>query len=245
MNSTIEIIKSHRSIRKFKPEPLKDDLVADLVQCGQAAATSSNVQAVTVIQVKDDSKREKIAVLAGNQSYVETAGAFLVYCADMNRPKIVCERRDGSYAAGMTEQFVIATVDVALAAQNTVIAAESMGLGICYIGGIRNDPALLSEILEIPDYVYPVFGLCLGKPDQDPEVKPRLPVKAVLMQDKYSVDRFDDEIDNYDSQLRDYYLTRTGGKKDSNWSEEIKLLLGKESRPHMMSFLQKRGFLKK
>ena len=245
MNDTIQLLKSHRSIRKFTDQPVDQATVDELVRCGQAAATSSNVQAVTVIQVHDADKREQLAAFAGGQPYVASAGAFLVYCADMNRPRLACEQQAGEFSPGMTEHFIIATVDVALAAQNTVVAAESLGLGICYIGGLRNKPGDVSALLELPDHVYPVFGLCLGHPAQDPEVKPRMPLPAVLMHDRYDATVFDENISTYDETVREYYKTRTGGKKDSTWSAEMKSLVGKESRPHMQGFLKDRGFLQK
>ncbi len=245
MNSTIELLQSHRSIRKFSEKPIDQSVVNQLVNCGQCAATSSNVQAVTVIQIHETETRHKLAELAGGQPYVASCGAFLVYCADLNRPKFACQQQGGEFAPGMTEHFIIATVDVALAAQNTVVAAESLGLGICYIGGLRNNPAAVSALLDLPDQVYPVFGLCLGYPDQDPEVKPRMPLDAVLMHEHYDSGVFDSNVNAYDETVRDYYLTRTGGNKDSSWSQEMKALVGKESRPHMDGFLKERGFLLK
>ncbi|MFK7858020.1 MAG: oxygen-insensitive NADPH nitroreductase [Granulosicoccus sp.] len=245
MNSTIDLLLSHRSIRKFTDEPVDQATVNQVVSCGQAAATSSNVQAVSVIHVHDTDKRESLAALAGGQPYVASAGAFLVYCADMARPKYACEKQGGEFSPGMTEHFIIATVDVALAAQNAVVAAESLGLGICYIGGLRNKPAEVSALLEIPEHVYPVFGLCLGHPAQNPEVKPRMPLEAVLMHDKYDSSVFDSNIDQYDATVREYYKSRTGGNKDSTWSQEMKALVGKESRPHMSGFLKERSFLLK
>ncbi|MFK7855458.1 MAG: oxygen-insensitive NADPH nitroreductase [Granulosicoccus sp.] len=245
MNSTINLLKAHRSIRKFTDQTLDQSTVDELVRCGQAAATSSNVQAVSVIQVHDADKRAKLAELAGGQAYVASAGAFFVYCADINRPKFACESQGGDFAPGMTEHFIIATVDVALAAQNTVVAAESLGLGICYIGGLRNKPAEVSALLGLPDHVYPVFGLCIGHPAQDPEVKPRMPLKAVLMHDQYDGSVFDSQVQAYDATVKEYYKTRTGGKKDSTWSQEMKALVGKESRPHMDGFLKGQQFLLK
>ena len=245
MNTTIETILSHRSIRKFTDQAIDQETVNTLVRCGQAAATSSNVQSVSVIQVNDSGKRETLAGLAGGQPYVASASVFLVYCADLSRPKQACESQGGDFSPGMTEHFIIATVDVALAAQNTVVAAESMGFGICYIGGLRNNPAEVSELLSIPGHVYPVFGLCIGHPDQDPEVKPRMPLDAVLMQDGYDNSHFDSCISDYDTTVNHYYKTRTGGKKDSTWSQEMKALVGKESRPHMNGFLKDKNFLLK
>ena len=242
MNETIRLLKAHRSIRAFTAEPVPDATVRELVACGQAAATSSNLQAVTVIQVRDQGKRERLAELAGGQPYVASAGAFLVFCADLNRARLACEAEGGTFCEGMTEHFILATVDTALAAQNCVVAAESLGLGICYIGGLRNNPQAVSELLELPRLVYPVFGLCLGHPAQDPEVKPRLPLAAVLGEDVYPAENLAEHIRAYDARTREYYRRRTGGTKESWWSLEMKGLVGREARPHMKAFLADRGF---
>jgi nitroreductase len=237
-----QLLRSHRSIRAFVEEPLDDAVVADIVRSAQSAATSSNLQATTVIRVRNAETRARIAAVAGGQRQIETAGAFTVWCADLQRTKQACEAAGGTMTTGMTEQFIIATVDVALAAQNAVVAAEAQGYGICYIGAIRNDPQTVADLLELPDHVYPVFGLCLGVPAQDPEVKPRLPVEVVLKDEVYD-DRGDrDRIAAYDETLRAYYRTRTGGTKDSSWTEEMARLVDGERRPHMRDFLARRGF---
>ena len=242
MHEIHDLLRSHRSIRAFVDRPLPDQTVADLVRSAQSAATSSNLQATTVIRVRDPEVRAAIAAVAGGQQHIETAGAFLVWCADLARTRKACELAGGSMTSGMTEQFIIATVDVALAAQNAVVAAEAQGLGICYIGAIRNDPQTVADLLQLPDDVYPVFGLCVGEPAQDPEVKPRLPVEVVLKEDVYADDGDEELIAAYDETLRQYYRTRSGGTKESSWTEEMARLVGGERRPHMREFLAKRGF---
>ena len=240
--SAIPLLKSHRSIRKFTDEPISDELVEDIIGAGLAAATSSNLQGTTVIRVRNPATRAAIATLAGGQSYVETCAAFFIWCADLHRSAVACEMGGGTLSAGMTEHFIIATTDCALAAQNAVVAAESVGLGICYIGGIRNDPQQVADLLELPDQVYPVFGLCLGWPDQDPMLKPRLPLSVTLKEERYDESTDREGIAGYDETLRSYYLERTGGKRDSTWTADMSSLLGKESRPHMREFLANRGF---
>ncbi|MEM7275167.1 MAG: oxygen-insensitive NADPH nitroreductase [Actinomycetota bacterium] len=236
------LLRSHRSIRAFTGEPLPDGTVEELIRSAQSAATSSNLQATTVIRVRDEGNRSRIAEVAGGQRQILTAGAFLVWCADLRRVELACELAGGAMTSGMTEQFIIATVDVALAAQNAAIAAEAQGLGICYIGAIRNDPAVVAEVLQLPRHVYPVFGLCIGHPAQDPEVKPRLPLAVILKDDAY--DDEDDQalIEDYDETLRTYYRTRTGGTKDSTWTQEMARLADGERRPHMRAFLADQGF---
>ena len=150
-NPVIELLQSHRSIRKFTDDPIDDEMIEEIMRSGFAAATSSNLQGTTVIRVRTPETRERIAELAGGQTYVATAAAFFVWCADLHRSATACESHGGSFSAGMTEHFLVATVDCALAAQNAVVAAEAVGLGICYIGGIRNDPATVAELLELPD----------------------------------------------------------------------------------------------
>ncbi len=246
----MKLLQSHRSIRKFTDEPIPDETVAEIVRSGTAAATSSNIQATTVVRVRNPETRASIAQVAGGQAQIESAAAFMVWCADVRRSALACRNAGGTVTTGMTEQFIIATVDVALAAQNAVVAAESLGYGICYIGAVRNDPQTVADLLELPEHVYPVFGLCIGVPDQDPEVKPRLPIDLVLREETYSggglggADGPDElaRIADYDEEMRAYYRTRTGGRKDSSWSEEMAGLLEGERRPHMRQFLADRGF---
>lgn len=240
--AVVNLISQHRSIRKFTDQPVTDEMVNDIIGAGLSAATSSNLQGTTVIRVRNSKTRSAIATLAGGQPWVETAGAFVVWCADLHRSAAACERAGGEFSAGMTEHFLIATVDAALAAQNAVVAAEALGLGICYIGGIRNDPQQVAELLALPDQVYPVFGLCLGWPDQDPTVKPRLPLSVTLKEETYDESEDAAGIAAYDEELRAYYRSRTGGKKDTAWTTDMSGLLGKESRPHMREFLARRGF---
>ena len=173
MNPTIELIKRHRSIRKYKPDPLTAEQIAAIVSAAQMASTSSNVQAYSVIGVTDPAKKKRLAELSGNQAYVEQCPLFLVWCADLHRLKLACAKQHTEMMHGMMENFIIATVDTALAAQNAALAAESMGLGIVYIGGIRNNPQGVVECLSLPELVYPVFGMCVGYPDQEPEIRPR------------------------------------------------------------------------
>ncbi len=245
MTPVIELLKAHRSIRKFTDQAVDQSVVEELVIAGQAAATSSFIQACTVLQVNDPAKREKLAQWAGPQPYVEQAPQFLVFCADMKRHQLVCEMHDAPMASGFTEQFLTASLDCGLFAQNLVVAAESLGLGVVYIGGLRNKIAEVADLLDLPELVYPVFGLCLGYPDQNPETKPRLPLSVVLKQDSYDDSQDAATIAEYDETVRDYYASRTGGTKEMSWSEQISGMLSKEARPHMLPFLQQRGFLNK
>ncbi len=243
MNKVIELLKSHRSIRKFTDKPIPPAVVEELILAGQSAATSSFIQACSVIQVSDPDTRAILCEIAAGQPYVKEAPLFLVYCADMQRHQMACDMHGADMLSGFTEQFLTASIDCALFAQNVIVAAESLGLGGCYIGALRNDIGAVDKLLGLPDKVYPVFGMCLGYPDQNPEVKPRLPVEVVLKQHRYDDKNDRSSIRSYDEAVREYYRTRTGGKKDNSWSEQISEMLIKEARPHMLDYLKSKGFL--
>lgn len=242
MSSVIELLKSHRSIRKYTAQPIDEDLFRQLIEAGQAAASSSFLQGSTIIRVRKPESRAQLARLAGNQPYVESAAEFLVFCADLKRAGNYCREYGKPFEGDYTEHFIIATVDAALMAQSLVTAAESVGLGICYIGGIRNNPREVSDLLQLPKGVYPVFGLCLGYPDQNPELKPRLPQSVVVKDETYHETGDAEAIKAYDETVREYYRTRTGGGHGISWSEQVAALLSEKSRPHMREFLAEQGF---
>ena len=242
MNETIEILMAHKSIRKFTDKQINLNTLKTLIKAGQAAASSSFLQAVSIIRVTDIRIRNQLAAVTGNQNQVKTATEFLVFCADLSRPIKSCKFKGSTPKKGFTEQFIIATVDAALYAQNLAIAAESLDLGICYIGALRNDPVKTSTVLRLPENVYPVFGLCIGHPAENPEVKPRLPLSIVFKENFYDVSNEFEELEDYNMVLRDYYIQRSGNKKSQNWSQQMASILEKEARPHMRKFLEQQGF---
>ncbi|MBU2863412.1 oxygen-insensitive NADPH nitroreductase [Reinekea forsetii] len=245
MNETLALLQSHRSIRKFTEEVVPQEQLEQWIQAGQAAATSSFIQACTVIQVDQGDQRNVLAHLAADQQYVSEAPVFLVFCADMRRHQEACDLHQADMHKGYTEQFLTASLDVGLFAQNVVVAAESEGYGICYIGALRNNIEAVSKLLELPDLVYPVFGLCIGKPAQNPEVKPRLPLPVVLKKNTYTQTGDVEAMASYDAQVQSYYQQRTGNNKAATWTSQIADMLQKEARPHMLRFLRSKGFLEK
>jgi FMN reductase (NADPH) len=249
MNQTIETILNHRSIRHFKNKPLTDEEIRTIVKSAQAASTSSYVQAYTIIGVKDPVKKKKLAELAGNQSYVEENGHFFVFCADLFRHENIGKWEDADVIPSLesTEKFMVALIDASLAAQNAAIAAESMEMGICYIGGIRNDLEAVCEVLELPRRVVPLFGLAVGYPDHESSVKPRLPFNAVYHEDAYMADKaaMKAELEHYDETISSYYHERTGGKRTDRWTEQMAKMLSGKKRMYMKEFVEKRGFDKR
>ena len=237
----IEQMMDHQSIRKFTNQTIPQEVVNTCITAGQAAASSSFVQVTSVIQVNSKETRAALAQAAGGQPYVESAAIFLVFCADLQRNQQICLGQEQQMPTGFTEQTLIASIDTALFAQNVLLAAQSLGLGGVFIGGLRNQPETVTNLLSLPQHVFPIFGLCLGYPDQNPGKKPRLPLSMVLHQDHYSNDGLAN-LAGYDSQISDYYHQRTQGKLNLTFSQHIIKTVVKEARPHMLPYLRGQGF---
>ncbi len=145
-----------------------------------------------------------------------------------------------------TEHLLVATIDATISAQNAVIAAESLGIGICYIGSIRNNISKVDQLLKLPKNVIPLFGLVLGYPDHHPETKPKLPVKALHFFDTY-LDNKDiyPSIIAFDKQLNDYYSNRASNNRQDNWSNQMTRKLMSPTRMDVTQFVMSKGFRKK
>lgn len=245
MKDILELMAGHRSIRKFTDRPVPYELLKELVGAAQCAATSHHVQAYSIIRVRDKSVRRQIADLAGPQVWVAQAPVFLVFCADLTRLAHACERHGIDSETGWAEQLLVAVTDTALLAQNLMLAAESKGLGGVFIGGIRNDLDTVCDLLEVPDLAFPLFGMCLGFPDDDPGIKPRLPVDTVLFDDKFPKRLPDQALADYDRTIEAYYKQRAPKLPDQAWSMRMAKFTGQVIRPHMKSFLEKKGFILK
>lgn len=243
MNDVISLLRSHRSIRKFKEQLLTDEQIKMIVSSAQAASTSSFIQAYSIIGIKDKAKKRMLAELVGNQSYVEHNGHFFVFCADLYRHEVIGDREGKNVLTSIesTEKFMVGLIDASLAAQNAAVAAESMGLGICYIGGIRNNLDEVKKVLKTPERVIPLFGLAVGYPDQTPDVKPRLPIEHIYHEDEYQQNRdvYEKQLDEYDALVSGYYEERTGGKRKDRWTEQMALMLERQTRMYMKEFIQK------
>ncbi|EEM17858.1 MULTISPECIES: oxygen-insensitive NADPH nitroreductase [Bacillus] len=241
MNEMIHKMEQHTSVRKYKQEPIPKNIVERMVQAAQYAASSHFVQAYSVMYVTDENLKVQLAELSGNR-HVKDCAAFFVCCADLKRLETACEKHGTEIKHDGAEDFIVATVDASLFAQNLALAAESLGYGICYIGGIRNNPEEVSELLHLPDKVYPVFGMTVGVPDESHAVKPRLPVKAILHENVYDENKYDELLEEYDRTTNEYYKGRSTNQKDVTWTGSMSAFMSKEKRMHMKEFLSKKGF---
>jgi nitroreductase len=258
MNDIFTILKSHRSIRKYKPEMVPDELLNNILNAARQAPTSSNLQAYSIIVVKDPEKKKALARLCGGQPWVEQCPVFLAMCPDLHRLERVCRLRGYELNDRYIELFIVAVVDTALVAQNVMVASEASGLGICFIGGVRNNPEPISQLLKLPDKVFPLFGVCLGYPDHEPMIKPRFVPELVIHREEYREDDFEALIAEYDRIVKTTGLYEGPGRKvkpldgrtvldeEYSWSEHTSRRAAatdpKVLRAHMRAFLEERGF---
>jgi len=243
VNKLINLLKSHRTVRKYKNEKISDEVLYELINAAQYASSSSFLQSYSVIHIKDRNKIKKIGTLSNNELQFNTAALSLVFCADYNKVKQAMQIHETNYTFDSIENFLVATIDTSIFAQNFAIAAESKGYGVCYIGGIRNNPKQINDILSIPDYVLPLFGMTVGVPDENNEIKPRLPISSVIHTDKYRKDKILENIEAYDKIMMDYYTNRGKNNRNDTWSSSIINLMSKKERLHLKEFIMSKGFL--
>ena len=248
LNATIETLFSHRSVRAYTDETLKPGTLELLVAAAQSASTSSNLQTWSVVAVQDEARKDRLAQLAGNQEHIRRCPLYLVWVADLARLKALGVKR-GVAHDGLTymEAFLVAAIDSALAAQNAAVAAESMGLGVVYIGGMRNHPEEVAKELGLPDQAFATFGMCIGYPDpmKPASIKPRLPQAAVLHKEAYDASAFDDATQSYNATMAEFYKSQ-GMKNDGTWDlHSLNRLRGPEAltgRHRLVEALNNLGF---
>ncbi|MCM3762176.1 oxygen-insensitive NADPH nitroreductase [Alkalihalobacillus oceani] len=243
-SETIDLIQSHRSIRAYTEQEVSESAIETIVASGRWAPSSHHVQAYSIIVIRDQEMKKQLAAYAGNQKYIETCPVFFVICADYYRLKYTSEKLGSPFAASELEQVIVGVVDAALVAENMLLAARSLGMGGVMIGGIRNDQEAVAKLLGLPDYTFPVMGLCVGYPAQQPEQKPRLPKQAVVHYEKYNTSVIEEALADYDEITERYYESRSEGKRQDKWSRQMANYFAKPNRPEVEEFIRKQGFLK-
>ena len=212
---------AHRSVRRFGPRDVTADELTALIAAAQSAPTSSNLQPWSVVAVREPARKARLAGLAGGQAFIEQAPLFLIWVADLGRARRLADRAAVELAAAdYLETTLIGFVDTALAAQNAVVAAHSLGLGSVFVGAIRNHPEEVAAELKLPPHTVATFGLAVGTPDpaEPAGVKPRLPQAAVLHHEQYDAAAADAHIDSYDRRLTAYH---EGFGLPGGWSSRV------------------------
>ena len=240
-SETISVMQSHVSVRKYSAEPIPKEHLLEILKSGQSAASSHFVQAYSIIHVTDKEKKDQIAELSKNR-HISDASDFFLFCADLKRLEVAGRKHGIVIEHDNLENFMVAIIDTALIAQNVITAAESLGYGGCYIGGVRNNPDPISKLVGLPDKVFPLFGLCLGIPIEKNEVKPRLPLDAIIHENQYNEEKYEGLLDEYDQTMSTYYQQRSSNTKQTNWTESMAHFMENKRRAHLREFIESKGF---
>ena len=197
-NPWLRQVLLRRTQRRYSERAVPDALVRLLLAAAFSASSKSDFQQASALWLKDRVRRDQLASLFPDMPWIGAAPVFLVFLADSSRLDRLGELRGQPQDNGALEGFFNATVDAALALQTCILAAETLGLGTCPISVLRNRIAEVAGILELPDKVFPVAGLCLGYPAQQGFISMRLPLAATVHIDRYDDSGLQEAVDGYD-----------------------------------------------
>lgn len=218
--AALAALLEHRSVRAYTDQPVDDEALELAIAAAQSASSSSNLQPWSVIAVRDPARRARLAELAGGQRHVAEAPLFLAWVADWSRlRRLGVAQGVATDGIDYLESYTVGVVDTALAAQNAANAFEALGLGIVYIGGMRNHPEQVAAELGLPQDSFVVFGMCVGHPDpaRPAEVKPRLAQPAVLHHERYDAAGEAAAVAHYDPLMRRFQQEQQ--RDDRPWSQ--------------------------
>lgn len=201
------VLLKHRSIRKFRPAPVPAEVMRGVLEAAVRASTCGNMQLYSLVVTCDEALRRRLAPCHFNQPMVTEAPCVVTVCADVHRFSMWCEQRDAEPAFDNFEWFLNAATDALLAAQNLAVAAETQGLGICFLGTTLYTARDIARILDLPKGVIPLTTVVVGYPDEDPGLTDRLPLEAVVHYEKYT-DYTAAEIDELWAEREESELTQ-------------------------------------
>jgi len=243
MNKTIETIKNHRSIRDYKSDKIDLSMINEIIVAAQSMPTSINGQQTSIIVVQDVKTKATIAEIAGGQPWIDKAPVFLLFITDFYKTNLAAKKN------GLTQEIhesiegtVVGTFDSGLSMGAAIIAAESLGLGIVPIGGIRRNPQAMIDLLNLPVMTFPVAGLAIGYPNSESRKKPRLPLGTFRHNEKYHIENLEKEIDDYDLQMVDY-LKDINRSQEVNWSANVSNIYQQVYFPKVHPVMNKQGFM--
>lgn len=237
MSETITLMKSHTSVRRFKEEAIPQEDLNTILSAGQMASSWKNFQSYSVIVVRSQEKKEALYELVPQEAIRQSA-AFLLFVGDLNRAEKGARLHTDTFQPQGVEGLLITSVDAALAGQNTLLAAESLGYGGVITGLVRYKSVELAELFKLPDYTYPVFGIALGVPNQQHDVKPRLPLDNVVFEEEYQ-EQTTEAIEAYDRVQTEY----AGERATTTWSQRLAEQFGQSEPSSTRENLEQKNLL--
>ncbi|HWO96643.1 MAG TPA: NADPH-dependent oxidoreductase [Bacillus sp. (in: firmicutes)] len=246
MNEVIKTLTNHRSFRHYLNKPVDDKELDAIIHAAQSGPSWIHGQQVSIVVVQDSARREKLAQLCGHQDHINQAPVFLVFCADFYRAKLASEMEGVSFEiADDADSLLVGATDVGIALGNAIAAAESLGLGTVPIGGIRRTPLEVIKLLQLPKYVIPISGLCIGYGTNDPGLNPRLPKEAFYHKEIYNENQAE-ILQQYNKTMTEHRKQTTGGKSDAGWTERIAGFYSRshynDAYPDVPRMLKQQGF---
>lgn len=245
-SETIQVLQNRVSVRSYTDEPVSEATVDAVLKAAFRAPTSSNIQAYSVVAVRDPDVRAELAPVTGNQRHVLEAPVFLAFCADLTRIEAALTRNGHDLDDNNFEMGLVATVDAALVGMSAYLAADSLGLKGVMIGAVRNDALATARILGLPRRVYCVFGMCLGWPDDVPPQKPRMDFARMVHHDQYGRLGDDRETDtalaDYDAALAAHYADLGKPTTPDSWTHDVDKKFHARPRDELRQQLAALGF---
>jgi nitroreductase len=245
LNKMLQKQLEHRTIREFKEEGLSHEIFNELMEVARRTASSNGMQACSIIRVTDQAIKKEIAAVC-RQEYVAKVTELLIFIADQHRNyKIAGEKNSFNESAKDLDRFFSAFTDACITAQNVVNAAESINLGTVYLGSILNDSEKVCEILNLPQLTFPVVGLGIGYPNQNPQLKPRMDMSLRVFENKYtSFSSYLVEIEDYDKEMNAYYDLRDSNRRVDSFSDQVAAQFKNVilKRQKMINVIHKQGF---
>ena len=245
---TLRSMASRRSHRRFKPEPLSMELLQMLCAVALSSPSKSDMQARDIVIVRDKAKHQQLAEMVG-QEWILAAPELVVFCANNKRQRQIHDWREKPFENDHLDAFFNPAVDAGIAMQAFVTAAESIGLGCCPISGIRNDCAIVNDVLELPEYVFPVVGLGIGWPSGEGHMSVRMPLEATVHVNTFKDGAIKDQNDAYDDRRYGIHhatnqrqVERFGEAEKYTWSEDKARQYASPERADFGDFIKSKGF---
>jgi nitroreductase len=241
-SDTLRVLEARVSVRRYRDEPVADAVVDAVLRAALRAPTSSNIQACTVIVVRDTETRRALSVPCGDQQHIVDCPVFLAFCADLTRIEHALGRNGHDLADNNLEIGLVSSIDAALVGMSAYLAADSLGLKGVMIGAVRNDPQAVARLLGLPPRVYCVFGMCLGYADAVPPQKPRMEFDLVVHRERYHEAGREQSLARYDAALAAHYRGNGRETADDSWTHEVDAKFSVRPRDGLRAALARMGF---
>lgn len=236
------ILINHSSTRSYLDQPVPPEVLERIVAAGWRSPTSSNGQHISLIVVQDPEPRARISDIAGGQPWIAKAPVFIVVVIDYHKTALAAARAGvEQIQLSCIDATMVGALDAGITLGRLMAAAQSEGLGIVPIGGIRNDPQAMIDLLQLPAQTFPVVGMALGYPAQVATLKPRLPLPTFRHDERYQSAAVAEGIPGYDRTLLDY-LQKSGQTQVTPWTQGIAQRYTRVSYPQVKPVLHKQGF---